>query len=61
MIQNALASVLTAYADVSARYGAGGNVINQRGGDTYYQLTTQAMTRPGALAMEFKAMEMAHL
>ncbi len=61
MIRSALASLLASYAEVSGYATKPGNSYNYRGGDTYYQLTTQSVNRPGALAMEFSAMELSHL
>lgn len=62
MIQQALTSVLAVYASSNARYySPQAGVVNQRGGDTYYQLTMQSMARQGTTELEFRAMEMAHL
>lgn len=61
MIRTALASLLASYADVSGYTSRANNSYSYRGGDTYYQLTTQSVNRPGTLAMEFSAMELSHL
>lgn len=67
MIKTSLTSAISdiAYSGASAMQYSGPQPSNtyNYGGDTYireYNMTAQSMVRPGALAMEFAAMELAH-
>lgn len=66
MIRSSLINAVSdiAYRDANRPYSGPvpGNTYNY-GGNTYvreYNLTTQSIARPGGLAIEFKAMELAH-
>lgn len=65
MIQTSMVGAITdmTYAARVPYSGPQPNAVYDYGGDSYsyeYNLTTQSINRPGTLAMEFRAMELAH-